>query len=157
MSKRFDFVITEARAYTLKLEACNTNFTGAITAQAIPVFSLPTAVLQGYGIPFGKGEFLRQYSQPGGVGTPLTNPVQVPAVNLTATVTGKTISIGIPFGANFNSNSVEYISGGSPREYTLVVSHGGATVLTGLISISLASTLPPGTPAAFSICDAKAA
>jgi hypothetical protein len=156
MSKRFDFTITEARSYTLKLEACNSNYSGPITATAQPVFSLPTAVLSGYGIPFGSGSFLFQYSQTGGIGTPLVNPVAVPAVNLSVSVSGRAITIAIPFGTTFDANTNEYMSGGSPRKYTLVVSHGGAIVLSGLISIALASSPPPQPPAAFSICDAKA-
>jgi hypothetical protein len=155
MSKRFDLTITEARSYTLKLEACNSNYSGPITATAQPVFSLPTEVLSGYGIPFGRGSFLFQYSQPGGVGTPLVSPVAVPAVNLSVSVSGTAITIAIPFGTTFNANSVEYLSGGSPRNYTLVVSHNSAIVLSGLIAIEMASSTSAA-PAAFSICDAKA-
>jgi hypothetical protein len=159
MSKRFDFTITEARSYTLKLEACNSNYSGPITATALPVFSLPTALLNSYGIPFNKGNFLFQYSQPGGVGTPLVSPVAVPAVNLSVSVSGTAITIAIPFGTTFNANSLEYLSGGSPRNYTLVVSHNSAIVLSGLIEIdgySIVTSAAPAAPAAFGICDAKA-
>jgi hypothetical protein len=152
MSQRFDVFIDEPRAFTLKLEACNANYTGSVTATAQPIFSLPTNTLLGYGIPFSQNEPLRQYSS-AGVGQPLTNPVAVPAVTLGVVASGKTISISIPFGATFNSSSVEYISGGSPRRYNLTVAHNGATVLSGLITVD---PTPP-VLAGFTICDAKVA
>jgi hypothetical protein len=138
------------------MEACNSNFTGAITATAQPIFSLPTAVLQYYGIPFGRGSFLYQYTLIGELpDVSLTNPVAIPATNLAVSVSGKTIKVTIPFGATFDGNTVDYIIGGSPRQYNLNVAHGGTTVLSGLLSIDIAATSQEP-EAAFSICDAKA-
>lgn len=152
MSKRFDLTITQARAYTINLEACNANYTGAITAKAQPVFSANSN--SSLGVSFVRGESLKQWSQPGGVGTPLVSPVSVPPTTLAVVASGKNISVSVPFGASFNGNSSEYISGGSPRMYLLLVEHNGAAVLSGVINVNVPATSQQS--AGFSICRAKA-
>lgn len=158
--RKFDFTITERRSYTIKLEACNANYTGVITAQAQPLFSREWD--QYPEIPFGRGEFLRTFTQPPNTSNtmnrpPLINPVLVQPTNLSVLAAGKSISITVPFGATYDSTYLEFMNPIAATYYYFDVWHNGAQLLLGFITVGIGPTnISPPPPAAFSICDAKA-